>query len=105
MLASLISVHDLLAYPLVGQVTVDKMFFHINEHLATTPVMVGETGAVVSKADYVPFGKPDIDTGSSVDNQFRFAGQDYNAETVMNCICHRYYILEIDQQHMPDPTG
>jgi hypothetical protein len=60
MLATFGTLTGLIPESLAGQTTVDKLYFFINDHLGTPKVVTDETGAVVWKADYQPFGDVDI---------------------------------------------
>jgi len=42
--------------------------------------MVDSAGTVVWQADYLPFGKAEVDPSSTVENNIRFPGQYYDEE-------------------------
>lgn len=96
MVASLGSVQGLLTQAVTGRVTKDKLYFYLNDHLGAPRIVLDHAGAVAWKADYEPFGSVAIAAGSSVANQFRFAGQYFDAETGLHYNYHRYYHPKIE---------
>ena len=105
MVASLGSIQGLLSQLVVGQITEDKLFFYINDHLGRPQVIMDEAGFAVWKADYEPFGTTAVDTDSRVNNQFRFAGQYYDRETDLHYNYHRYYDPNAGRYFRSDPIG
>ena len=105
MVASLSSVQGLLAQVANEQVSLDKLYFYLNDHLGAPRIVVDDAGAVVWQADYEPFGKAAVGVGSSVTNQFRFAGQYYDEETGLHYNYHRYYDPKTGRYLTPDPIG
>jgi RHS repeat-associated protein len=78
-------------------------YFH-NDHLGTPQVLTDDTGAIVWKAVYTPFGEaaPSIQT---VENPFRFPGQYYDQETGLHYNYFRYYNPQTGRYITPDPIG
>lgn len=81
------------------------MFVYHNNHLATPEVMTDESGSVVWKADYLPFGKAEIDPASTITNDFRFPGQTFDSETGYHYNWNRYYDPETGRYLTADPIG
>jgi len=105
MVASLSSVQGLLTHLVVGQVTTDKLYFYINDHLGKPQVLTDDAGSVVWKADYEPFGMALEHNSSSVVNQFRFTGQYYDQETELHYNYFRFYDPKTGRYLTPDPIG
>jgi len=57
-----------------------EIYYYINNHLGTPQQMVDSAGTVVWQADYLPFGKAEVDPSSTVENNIRFPGQYYDEE-------------------------
>jgi RHS repeat-associated protein len=104
MLATFGTLTGLLPESLGGQPLVDKFYFFINDHRGTPMIVTEETGTVVWKADYQPFGRVDIATGD-IENNLRFAGQYFDAETGLHYNYHRYYDPATGRYLTPDPIG
>jgi RHS repeat-associated protein len=79
-------------------------YYH-NNHLETPETMTNESGAVVWKADYKPFGEATVDPSSTVVNNFRFPGQYYDSETGLHYNWNRYYDPSTGRYLTPDPIG
>jgi RHS repeat-associated protein len=60
---------------------------------------------VVWEADYKPFGEASVNPNSAAVNNFRFAGQYYDAETGLHYNWHRYYDPKMGRYLTPDPIG
>jgi len=60
---------------------------------------------VVWEALYKPFGEATVHPHSAVENNFRFAGQYYDAETGLHYNYHRYYDPKTGRYLTPDPIG
>jgi RHS repeat-associated protein len=84
--------------------TVDKLYYFIDDHLGTPQIVTDDTGAVVWKAAYRPFGVADIAV-DKITNNLRFAGQYYDAETGLHYNYHRYYDPSTGRYLTPDPIG
>ena len=67
--------------------------------------MIGVNGAVVWSGKYSSFGKAEIEAGSSVTNNLRFAGQYYDNETGLHYNWHRYYDPNAGRYFRADPIG
>jgi len=75
-----------------------------NDHLGTPQVMTDETGAVVWRATYDPFGKATI-VLNTVALNVRLPGQYYDAETGLHYNYFRYYDPETGRYLTADPIG
>ncbi|MCP4473081.1 MAG: RHS repeat protein, partial [Gammaproteobacteria bacterium] len=60
--------------------TTEALYYYHNDHLGTPQTMTDENQIIVWQADYKPFGEVTITT-STIDNNLRFPGQYYDAET------------------------
>ncbi len=67
--------------------------------------MTAVNGAVVWSAKYSSFGKAEVDPGSTVENNFRFAGQYKDSETGMHYNYHRYYDPQVGRYLRTDPLN
>lgn len=79
-------------------------YYHTN-HLETPEAMTDQSGAVVWKADYKPFGQALVDPASTVVNDFRFPGQYYDSETGLHYNWNRYYDPSTGRYLTADPIG
>jgi RHS repeat-associated protein len=66
--------------------------------------MTDANGNIIWAADYLPFGQADL-TVDTVENNLRFAGQYYDAETGLHYNYHRYYDPVVGRYLTPDPIG
>ncbi len=78
-------------------------YFH-NDHLGTPQKLTDSTGALVWSADYLPFGRADVNV-ETVDNNLRFAGQYYDEETGLHYNRYRYYDPSLGRYLRADPIG
>jgi RHS repeat-associated protein len=90
----------------IAKVAMDgTVCYYHNNHLATPEVMTDETGAIVWKADYKPFGGALIDSTSTITNDFRFPGQYFDSETGLHYNWNRYYDPSTGRYLTADPIG
>ena len=89
----------------MADVSSGNLYYYNNNYLGTPLLMTDSSGNVVWDADYQPFGGADVNTNSSVVNNFRFAGQSYDEETGLHYNYHRYYSLKTGRYLTPDPIG
>jgi len=83
-----------------------NVYYHHSDHLGTPQQLTDQTGSVVWKADYQPFGKAIVDpASSSIVNNIRLPGQYYDAETGLHYNWHRYYDPTTGRYLSPDPIG
>ena len=82
----------------------DGVYYYHNDHLGTPQRLTDATSTVAWAADYLPFGDVDI-TVETVENNLRFAGQYFDAETGLHYNYHRYYDPDTGRYLNPDPIG
>ncbi|WP_428623518.1 RHS repeat domain-containing protein [Sedimenticola sp.] len=75
-----------------------------NDHLGTPQGMTDESGTVVWKADYRPFGEADV-TVSTLESNLRFPGQIYDQETGLHYNYFRDYDPGTGRYVESDPIG
>lgn len=80
------------------------LYYYHTDHLATPRVLTAEDQSIVWQASYQPFGKVDIQV-ETVDNNLRFPGQYYDAETQLHYNWHRYYDPSTGRYITSDPIG
>jgi RHS repeat-associated protein len=83
----------------------NTMYYYLNNYLGTPVMMTDDQGFIVWEADYKPFGEAYINPNSEVINNFRFAGQYYDAETELHYNYHRYYYPKTGRYLTTDPIG
>jgi RHS repeat-associated protein len=81
-------------------------YFYHNDHLGTPQRLTdATTGAVVWSAGYAAFGAATIDPLSTVENNLRFPGQYFDAETGLHYNWHRTYDPVTGRYTQVDPIG
>jgi len=80
------------------------IYHFVNDHLGTPQRLITATGTIVWQAAYFPFGKAQVTT-STVQNNLRFPGQYYDAETGLHYNWHRFYDPETGRYISADPIG
>lgn len=81
------------------------MYFYHNDHLGTPILITDVYGALVWEGNYAPFGDVQVSENSSIENNFRFAGQYFDTETGLHYNYHRYYDPKTGRYLTPDPIG
>ncbi|BBO91770.1 hypothetical protein DSCOOX_49500 [Desulfosarcina ovata subsp. ovata] len=89
--------------PLFMKIGTEYYYYH-NDHLGMPQKMTSVSGAVVWRATYSSFGQASIDT-EVVENNLRFPGQYYDAETGLHYNYHRYYDPATGRYLTADPIG
>lgn len=79
-------------------------YYYHTDHLGTPVIMTDDAGQIVWQADYTPFGTASI-TINTIENNLRFPGQYYDAETGLHYNYHRYYDPDTGRYLTPDPIG
>ena len=82
-----------------------EKFSFLNDRLGTPLMLTDSTNTVVWEGIYKPFGEAEVNANSSVVNNFRFAGQYYDAETGLHYNYNRYYDPDTGRYLTPDPIG
>ena len=82
------------------------LYYYHNDHLGTPQRLISAaSGAVVWSAGYQAFGKAEIDPLSTVENNLRFPGQYFDAETGLHFNFNRYFAPETGRYLSTDPYG
>ena len=81
-----------------------EYFYYQSDHLGTPQMLTDQTGAIVWSADYGSFGEASISIAAE-ENNLRFPGQYYDAETGLHYNWHRYYDPEVGRYLQNDPIG
>ena len=89
----------------ISDTTSDATYYYHNDHLATPLKMTNELGDTVWSADYLPFGKVDIATGSIITNNLRFPGHYWDEESGLHFNYFRYYDTKLGRYLRTDPIG
>ena len=104
MLASLTGLPGILTQSTVAAVSKDKLCWFVNDHLGTPMMIVDENQKVVWEGTHSPFGNTAI-TVNTIENNFRFPGQYFDAESSLNYNFHRYYDYSLGRYLRADPIG
>lgn len=80
----------------------ETLYYFHNDHLGTPQVMTGDNQAVVWQADYKPFGEVVITT-AVIENNLRFPGQYFDAESGLSYNYFRYYDPHTGRYITSDP--
>ena len=89
---------------LLNDKSAEGAYYYINNHLGAPQVITDDSGAVVWKAEYLPFGKVNISV-AQIENNLRFPGQYFDAETGLHYNWNRYYNPETGRYIAADPIG
>ena len=81
-----------------------EYYFYQNDHLGTPQKLVDETGTVVWEAVYNAFGQAEI-LVDDIENNLRFPGQYFDAESNLHYNWNRYYDPESSNYTQVDPIG
>jgi RHS repeat-associated protein len=79
-------------------------YWYQNDHLGTPQKLLDSTGTLVWEARYTAFGNAEI-LVNTVENNLRFPGQYYDAETGLHYNFHRYYDPMTGRYTQVDPIG
>ncbi|MFA4919293.1 MAG: RHS repeat-associated core domain-containing protein [Thermodesulfovibrionales bacterium] len=82
----------------------EKVFFYYTDPAGTPLAMTDQSGNVVWRADYKPFGEEQSVT-QSPENVIKFVGKEKDKETGLHNIGVRYMKDEIGRFISPDPVG
>ena len=93
------------AAPLQQESSMQEAIYSIyGDHLGTPQLMTDDTGSIVWKAMYKPFGQAAVDSNSTITNNLRFPGQYFDEETGLHYNYFRYYHPYIGRYSRPDPS-
>jgi RHS repeat-associated protein len=81
----------------------EAIYYFLTDHLGTPQVMTDDTGTVVWRASYKPFGQAEVDSNSTVVNNLRFPGQYFDEEIGLHYNYFRYYHPQFGRYVEPDP--
>jgi len=81
-----------------------QIYYYQNDHLGTPQRMINQSGATVWQANYNSFGKAHIQT-NTIENNLRFPGQYYDAESGLHHNYFRDYDPELGRYLQSDPIG
>jgi RHS repeat-associated protein len=82
----------------------EQYYFYINDHLGTPQKIFAENGQTVWEARYTAFGMATVQR-EIIENNLRFPGQYYDAETGLHYNWHRFYDPETGRYISADPIG
>ncbi|GEM_PF-836282 len=83
-----------------------KVYYATTDSLNSSTVMTDSTGAIAETMDYYPFGEMRLDTkpaGSTLNEQRKYIGQEYDADTGLNYLNARYYNATLARFISQDP--
>nr|MDU9044451.1 RHS repeat-associated core domain-containing protein [Candidatus Electrothrix aestuarii] len=89
---------------LLNHKSAEGAYYYINDHLGTPQIITNDAGSVVWQAEYLPFGNVNISV-AQIENNLRFPGQYYDAETGLHYNWNRYYDPETGRYIAADPIG
>ncbi len=90
--------------PLFQRTADNQLYYYQNDHLGTPQTLLAKTGAVVWAAHYSAFGEAFITT-NTIENNLRFPGQYYDAETSLHYNYFRDYNPLTGRYIQQDPIG
>jgi len=103
MKAAIRTVALLIALAAVPAQAIDTLYYYHNDHLGTPQKMTDENQIVVWDVDYTPFGAA-FGT-ATIENNLRFPGQYYDAESGLHYNYFRDYDPGIGRYIQSDPIG
>jgi RHS repeat-associated protein len=88
----------------IAMVQGGSVYFTHTDHLGTPQLLTNSAGTVVWAADYEPFGEATVTT-ATIENNLRFPGQYYDAETQLHYNYFRNYDFSTGRYVQSDPIG
>lgn len=76
---------------------------HLADHLGSSTVVLDDTGAVVSREEYTPYGETSF--GSHTRKRYRFTGRERDEESGLSHHRHRYLAPWLARFTSADPRG
>ncbi|MCP3996969.1 MAG: hypothetical protein GY722_18195 [bacterium] len=92
-------------YAIFRKVASETLYYYHTDHLATPTAMTDAGASLVWKAVYRPFGEIDSLPVNLVENNLRFPGQYFDAETGLHQNYFRDYDPKTGRYREPDPLG
>ena len=90
--------------PITTTTTTNGLYYVHNDHLGTPQTITDQQQKIVWQANYDPFGKATL-LINTLENNVRFPGQYYDAETGLHYNYFRYYDPEVGRYITSDPIG
>ncbi len=90
--------------PLFMRTAANDVYYYHNDHLGTPQQLLDSAGKIVWQATYSAFGKANI-TINAIENNLRFPGQYFDAETGLHQNFNRDYDPSIGRYIESDSTG
>jgi RHS repeat-associated protein len=82
--------------------TGNSVQYYFSDHLHSTNIIAGPTGAINRSSVYYPFGGEIVITGVSVANNYKFNGKERDAESGLDYFGARHYSSAIGRFMVPD---
>lgn len=80
--------------------------FYVTDHLGSVVVLLDNDGEQIGGYSYDPYGQERATTeGAAEENIIRYAGAQYDIETGLYKMGHRYYDPSTGRFTQPDPSG
>ena len=89
----------------VGFISGGNLYYFHNDTTGNPVLVTDSTKTVVWEGIYEPFGKVTVNSHSTIENNLRFQGQYFDAETGFHYNHHRYYDPRTGTYITPDPIG
>lgn len=83
----------------------EKIFYYHTDQAGTSLAITDESGTVVWKADYKPFGEEHSINPAAVENNEKFIGKEKDKETGLYYFGQRYMKDDKGRFFSPDPVG
>jgi RHS repeat-associated protein len=81
--------------------TTPAVKYHLSDHLGSTNVVVDDTGALVNREEYTPYGETSF--GSFARKRYRFTGKERDEESGLYYHGARYYAPWLERWTTADP--
>jgi RHS repeat-associated protein len=83
--------------------TTPAVKFHLGDHLGSSNLVLDDTGAVVNREEYTPYGETSF--GSFAKKRYRFTGKERDEESGLSYHGVRYYAAWLGKWISCDPLG
>jgi RHS repeat-associated protein len=87
------------------RISIAELLYYHNDHLGTPIAMTDESGMLVWKVEYLPFGELFSTTIATVGNNLRFPGQYFDLYAGLHQNWHRDFQPRAGRYLEPDPVG